>query len=101
MADVNFRAGAVLKEEFPHVVEQMGLTVTAALNAFMRATVQQRAIPFRFRGAAEPAADEKESLTLLNDAQAESFRPAHHLAGADGGIVERRFAVQHQAHKPL
>ncbi|MBR1896228.1 MAG: type II toxin-antitoxin system RelB/DinJ family antitoxin, partial [Pyramidobacter sp.] len=40
VANINFRADAALKEEFAEVVVDMGLTVTTAFTAFMKATVR-------------------------------------------------------------
>jgi len=84
VANINFRTDARLKEEFASVVEAMGLTVTTAFNAFMRATVREQAMPFRLRASSKLTADEREALALLNDPNAETFASARELAEADG-----------------
>ena len=62
----------------------MGLTVTTAFNAFMRATVREQAMPFRLRASSKLTDDEREALALLNDPNAETFASARELAEADG-----------------
>ena len=84
IATVSFRTDAELKNAFAQTVEQMGLTVTTAFNAFMRATVRQQAMPFRLRAGALPSADEQEALALLASGGGETFRSARELAEADG-----------------
>ena len=84
IANINFRTDASLKEEFVDVVESMGLTVTTAFNAFMRATVREQAMPFRLRATSRLTEDEKEALALLRDPNAETFSSVDELAEADG-----------------
>ncbi|MBQ8089754.1 MAG: type II toxin-antitoxin system RelB/DinJ family antitoxin [Pyramidobacter sp.] len=84
VSNISFRTDSVLKEEFARIVEEMGLTVTTAFNAFMRATVQQQAMPFRLRARSRLTADEQEALALLRDPDAETFHSAHELAETDG-----------------
>ena len=84
VANINFRVDASLKEEFARVVEDMGLTVTTAFNAFMRATVREQAMPFRLRTSSKLTEDEKEALAVLNDPNAERFSSVDELAEADG-----------------
>ena len=88
IANINFRTDARLKEEFASVVEAMGLTVTTAFNAFMRATVREQAMPFRLRASSKQTDDEREALALLNDPSAETFASARELAEANGGSLQ-------------
>ena len=66
VVNINFRTDARLKEEFASVVEAMGLTVTTAFNAFMRATVREQAMPFRLRATSKLTGDAREARALLN-----------------------------------
>ena len=62
VANINFRADAALKEEFAEVVEDMGLTVTTAFTAFMKATVRERALPFWLKATNALSPAEREML---------------------------------------
>lgn len=84
VTNINVRTDAALKDEFAHVVEQLGLTVSSAINVFMRATVQRQGIPFQLKLPPRLTEDEREALALLNDPNAETFLSAHELAEADG-----------------
>lgn len=82
--NINFRTDAALKNDFTRIVEQMGLTASAAINVFMRATVHERAIPFQIKLPPELTEDEKEALEILNDPNAETFSSAEELFKAKG-----------------
>ena len=84
VANINFRTDAALKEDFARVVEEMGLTVTTAFTAFMRATVREQGMPFRLRAKPKLSEDEREALEILNDPNAETFKSVDELAEADG-----------------
>ena len=84
VANINFRTDATLKEEFVDVVEAMGLTVTTAFNAFMRATVREQGMPFRLRVTSKLTEDEREALALLKDPNAETFHSVDELFEAKG-----------------
>ena len=44
--NINIRMDEVLKQDFDHMCNNLGLTMTAAFNVFAKAVVRQHKIPF-------------------------------------------------------
>ena len=85
VANINFRADAALKEEFAEVVEDMGLTVTTAFTAFMKATVREGKLPFHLRSSRRRLTDdERETLELVRDPDTKWFNSVEEMVEADG-----------------
>ena len=90
VVNINFRTDARLKEEFASVVESMGLTVTTAFNAFMRATVREQAMPFRLRASSKLTDDEREALALLKRNGLED-KAAEYPRKLSGGQIKNHY----------
>ena len=81
---INIRTDENLKKQFDSVCDEMGLTLSTAINIFMKTVVREREIPFKLT-ANKPSfmVDTKEELlAALNEG----------LASPDAGLAEDVFA---------
>lgn len=66
MTTVSIRMNAELKQQFESFCNDMGLTMTAAMNLFARKTVREYRIPFEI-GGERPNADTLEAMREVED----------------------------------
>lgn len=66
MTTVSIRMNAELKQQFESFCNDMGLTMTAAMNLFARKTVREYRIPFEI-GGERPNADTLEAMHEVED----------------------------------
>ncbi len=85
MVSINFRTDAKLKNGFTRTVEEMGLSVSSALNVFMKAVVRERTIPFTLKTEAYTE-DELEALEMLDDPNTKYYSSAEEMARDQGWI---------------
>jgi DNA-damage-inducible protein J len=64
-SNLTISVDAGLKRDFMEFCEDMGLTVTAALNLFMKKTVREQRIPFSIQGDIPTA----ETLRAMKEAE--------------------------------
>ena len=67
-ATINVRVDAELKEQFSKLADELGLSVSAAINVFLKAAVNHRGIPFELKCKDADGFDEYEPLSydMLN-----------------------------------
>lgn len=53
-ASITIRVDSTLKKNFDDLCEEFGLSITSAINIFMRAVVREKKIPFEIRKYPEP-----------------------------------------------
>lgn len=59
MVNLNIRIDKELREDFRRCCDDIGLTMTAAFNAFARAVVREQRIPFEMRSG-KPSAEKQD-----------------------------------------
>ncbi|MCL2213439.1 MAG: type II toxin-antitoxin system RelB/DinJ family antitoxin [Oscillospiraceae bacterium] len=85
---INIRTDEELKKQFDEVCDEMGLTLSSAINIFMKTVVREREIPFRLT-ATKPSFM-VDSMEELNAKLEESY--ARYAAGDKGRPAEEVFA---------
>lgn len=82
MSTVSFRTDDNVKKQADELFEELGLTMSTALNMFLRQAVRERRIPFEVT-AQEPSRSTIEAIMegrrLLNDPSARRFKNADEL----------------------
>lgn len=84
MTNINVRVDAELKDQFSKVLDDIGLTVTSALNVFIKAVVREGGIPFQIKTEAPLTDNELEALALLNSPEGEGYASVAELRKAKG-----------------
>lgn len=85
MTNINIRVDAELKDEFSEILDNIGLSVSSALNVFIKAVVRERKIPFALKSD-NYTPDEREALAVLDDPHTPYYDSAEELFRAKGWL---------------
>lgn len=79
--NINIRINPDLKQEADNVFSALGLTMSAAVNLFLRKTVQEQGIPFEvsLKPNADTIAAMKEAEAMLHDPNSKTFHSVDEL----------------------
>ena len=65
--NLNIRIDKKVKENSEKVLEDLGLTMTTAINIFLRQVIRVNGIPFEIKGNIPNQDTIEESITIAND----------------------------------
>ena len=80
---MNVRMDTNLKHEAENLFSDLGLTMTSAINLFLRQAVREQSIPFHITRAERPNAETlvamQEAIRIARDPNAKSYATAEEL----------------------
>lgn len=80
---VNIRLEANLKKEAENLFSDLGLTMTSAINIFLRQAVREQSIPFKITRVEIPNAETlaaiQEAISIARDPKAKTYSSASEL----------------------
>ena len=59
------------KDRFENIINSIGLNVTSAISAFVKATIRENGIPFALKAADDPYIYSEENLKYLRQGKAQ------------------------------
>ncbi len=67
MTTISAKINSTDKSHFERICDSMGITISTAINAFVKATIRENGMPFQLKAADDPYVYSEENMKYLRE----------------------------------